>query len=168
MLLTYPHELLKNPVEKFDFEKHNAIIIAHNLAEAMLAYDGVGLAANQIGMNHNALAVRAEQIIVMFNPLVVDSSDDTSYIVEGCLSSPGLFINIKRPNTIRVRYSEPNGNIVTKQFSGLTSRIIQHEIDHLNGVDFSQRATRYHLEQARKKQKKLNLTPHEMLQRFAR
>ena len=127
-ILRWPNELLKTPVPKFDFEKHNAVVIANQLAEAMLEHEGIGLAANQIGLPFRAFAIMAEQIIVMFNPILVDASEESSYIVEGCLSSPNLFLNVKRPNSIRVRWAQPNGEVETREFGGITARVIQHEL----------------------------------------
>jgi peptide deformylase len=75
---------------------------------------------------------------------------------EGCLSHPGLFVKIKRPRRIKVRYTEPNGHTTTRVFDGITARVFQHELDHLNGVNYQQRANKLHLEQARKKKKKAN------------
>ena len=87
----------------------------------------------------------------MFNPKIVDMSNETDYMVEGCLSFPGLLVKVKRARKIKVRFTFPNSQIVTKKFEGLSSRVIQHEIDHLNGITFKDRATRYHLEKALKK-----------------
>jgi peptide deformylase len=77
----------------------------------------------------------------MFNPNIVDYSELMVKLEEGCLSFPGLHLKIKRPENIRMRYDEPNGNRVTKSFSGLTARIIQHEYDHLHGLLFYTRGS---------------------------
>ena len=147
--------ILKQPIENFDFSNPptDPIQLAHDLAETMLDKGGIGLAANQIGLPYRAFAIKAEQIIVCFNPKIVDVSNETIYLEEGCLSYPNLFVKVKRPIRIKVRYTEPNGNVLTKIFDGLTSRVFQHELDHLDGVVHTDRATRYHLEQARKNAK---------------
>jgi peptide deformylase len=88
----------------------------------------------------------------------VDYSEETIYLEEGCLSYPNLYIKVKRPSTIKIRYTEPNGNTLTTKFSGLTARAVLHEFDHMEGITYMQRANRIHLEQA-KKNKKLGKLP---------
>lgn len=150
------HPILKTELEKFDFQNPptDPIQLAHDLAETMIAKGGIGLAANQVGLPYRVFAIMSEKIIVCFNPILLDVSEDTIYLEEGCLSYPNLFVKVKRPLSIRVRYTEPNGNVVTTKFSGMTSRVFQHELDHLNGIVHIKRANRMHLEQARKNAKK--------------
>ena len=73
---------------------------------------------------------------------------------EGCLSFPGLIVKVKRPQHIRVRFQTPNGDTITKQFTGMSARVFQHEIDHLNGVLYFNRANRYHRDVAMLKWKR--------------
>lgn len=147
--------ILKQSVVPFDFSNPptDPIQLAHDLAETMIENNGLGLSANQMGLPYRAFAIKAEKIIVCFNPRIVDYSEETIYLEEGCLSYPNLYIKVKRPRKIKIRYTEPNGNVVTKQFDGLTARVIQHEYDHMEGITYMQRANRIHLEQAKKKQK---------------
>jgi peptide deformylase len=146
-------EVLKSPVPKFDFAipPIDPVEFAHILAEHMLKYNGMGLAANQLGLPYRVFAIKASSIIVCYNPFIVDESADKIYLDEGCLSYPGLMIKVKRPKVIKLRYTEPNGNTVTKVFDGLTARIAQHEFDHLQGINFTKRASKIHVEQARNK-----------------
>ena len=147
--------LLYEEMEKFDFANPptDPIKLATDLADTMLANNGLGLAANQIGLPYRAFAMKSEQIIVCFNPLIVDTSSENILLEEGCLSFPGLFIKVKRPKSIKVRYTQPNGEIVNKMFGGITARIFQHELAHLNGFTMLNEATRFHIEQARKDKK---------------
>ena len=149
--------ILKHPLDKFDFQNPpmDPIELAHVLAETMIRENGLGLSANQIGLPYRVFAIKAEQIIVCYNPIIVDSSEEQIYLEEGCLSFPLLFVKVKRPKTVKVRYTEPNGNIVTKVFDGLTARVFQHELDHLNGIVYTSRANGLHLEQAKKKLKQI-------------
>lgn len=149
--------ILKQPLEKFDFTNPpvDPIELAHDLAETMIANNGLGLSANQMGLPYRAFAMKAEKIIVCFNPIIVDMSTETVTLEEGCLSFPLLFVKVKRPKKIKVRYTEPNGNVVTKVFDGMTARVFQHELSHLNGLTFMQEASRIHIEQAKNKLKKL-------------
>jgi peptide deformylase len=150
--------ILRDEMEKFDFDNppEDPIRIAHILAQNVIHYDGLGLAAPQLGMPYRAFVIKAKPMLVCFNPSIVDVSDDMIYMEEGCLTYPNLIIKIKRPQVIRCRYTEPNGNIVTKQFQDLTARIFQHELDHLDGILFMDRSNDIHLEQAKKRRIKLN------------
>lgn len=147
--------ILRQPVEQFDFSNPptDPIQLAHDLAETMIANNGLGLSANQAGLPYRAFAVMAEKIIVLFNPKIVDYSEETLYMEEGCLSYPNLFIKVKRPKAIKIRYTEPNGNTITTTFGGLTARVIQHEYDHMEGITYTQRANRIHVDQAKKRLK---------------
>ena len=155
-LLDCNDPLLKEELPAFDFVNPptDPIALAHDLAQTMIQHNGLGLAANQIGLPYRAFAITGEQIIVCFNPKIVDFSTEKVYLEEGCLSFPGLFVKVKRPRSVRVRYTEPNGNVVTKTFEGMTARVFQHELDHLDGIRHTDRANRLHLEQARKRAKK--------------
>ena len=74
-------------------------------------------------------------------------------MIEGCLSFPGLFVKVKRPETIELYWETEEGTGCDEKFDGITSRILQHEIDHLNGITFLKRANRFHLQQAQKQLK---------------
>lgn len=149
--------ILREVMPIFDFSNpsmHPAEV-AHTLAQTCIDKNGLGLSANQIGLRVRACIIKAEEMLCMFNPTIVDFSTEVeSYQEEGCLSFPNLFVKVKRPDIIRVRYTLPNGETVTKRYVGMTSKIIQHEVDHLNGILFIDRAHPMHLEQARAKKKK--------------
>jgi peptide deformylase len=100
--------------------------------------------------------MRAENIIGVFNPKIVDASSEMVYLEEGCLSYPNLWVKIKRPKKIKVRFTNPDGQTETRVFDGMSARVFQHELDHLDGVLHVKRANKFHLEQARKLAKKLN------------
>ena len=153
----HPNPLIYQVMPKFDFNNPpvDPIELANDLAQTMLSENGMGLAANQAGLPYRAFAIKSEQIIVCFNPLVVDSSPEEVYLDEGCLSFPDLYLKVKRPATIKVRYTEPNGNVRTMTFSGMTARVFLHELDHLDGIAFQKRTNSLHLNQGRQKQKKL-------------
>ena len=150
--------ILRTPLTKFDFENPatDPIELAHTLAQAVITYDGLGISANQLGLPHRVFAIKAQQIIVCYNPMIVDVSDETIYLEEGCLSFPNLYVKIKRPRSIKVRYTEPNGNVVTQKFDGMTARVFQHELDHLDGVVHLSRAHPIHVDKAKTRAKKLN------------
>lgn len=149
--------ILREKLEDFDFSNPGTdpVQLSRDLAETMIIQNGLGLAANQIGERHRAFAMKAEQIIVCFNPKIVDASEETVLLEEGCLSYPGLLVKIKRPKKIRVRYTMPNGEVETRVFDGLTARVFQHELDHLDGICHINRANAIHKKQALAKWKKL-------------
>jgi peptide deformylase len=156
-ILGKDHPILKEEMPAFDFQNPimDPVELYINLAETMRENEGMGLSANQIGVRTRAFVMRAEEIIGVFNPRVVDISSETVMLEEGCLSYPNLFVKIKRPKSIKVRFTTPDGETSTKTFTGMTARVFLHELDHLNGIAHTSRANRYHLEQAKKLLKKL-------------
>lgn len=150
-------DTLFQELPKFDFSNPpvDPIQLSKDLAETMLANNGVGLSANQVGLPYRVFVIKSNPIIACFNPYVVDDGEEELSLEEGCLSYPDLFIKIKRKKTIKVRYTEPSGQTNTRVFDGLTARIFLHEYDHLNGVNFIDRATPLHKEMAFKKRKKI-------------
>jgi len=150
-------QILRQKCEPFDFENPpvDPIEFAKDLVKTMYEKNGIGLAANQVGFPYRVFALRAHpENFVCFNPKIVNSSPQMSYIIEGCLTYPGLGVKIKRPDEVRVRFAMPNGDVRTETFRGLTAHAFQHEMDHLDGVIFYTKATAYHREQAFKNWKK--------------
>jgi peptide deformylase len=121
----------------------------------MYEWNGLGLAANQVGVPYRVFAMRGQpQNFVCFNPRIVLPSSEQIILDEGCLSFPGLVVKVKRPRHIRVRFDTPNGDTRTETFIGMSARVFQHELDHLNGLLYFNKANRYHKEIALKKWKK--------------
>lgn len=154
-LIDQQEEVLHRPTGRFDFDapQEDPSQLATDLAETMIANKGLGLSANQVGKSYRVFVMTGDPIRAFFNPKLVDVSDEQVIMVEGCLSFPDLFVKVKRPATCRVRYTRPDGETVTEDFAGLSARIVQHEIDHLDGVTFMDRATPFHIEQAKRKLK---------------
>lgn len=148
--------MLTQTMLPFSFQEPptDPIQLAKDLAETMLSKNGIGLAANQVGLPYRVFVMKSNPIICCFNPRIVDVSEETIYLDEGCLTFPNYYVKVERPKRIRVRYTMPNGEVVTEIYDGITSRIFQHELDHLNGVLFTSRATLYHKEQAERRAKK--------------
>ena len=149
--------ILKEKLAEYDFNNPvlNPVELADTLAQNLLLHGGVGLAANQLGLNVRAFAIKANPLLVCINPRIVDVSEKQELLEEGCLTFPDLFLKIKRPLSIKVRFQYPNGETVTETYTGLTARVFQHELDHLNGVLFTERANKIHLEQARNKARRI-------------
>ncbi len=151
--------ILKQKTLRFDFEKpqRDPRELAEILATVMMEHHGVGLAAPQVGIPLSVFVVgdpmNKESIMAFFNPNIVDMSMKQEYYDEGCLSFPGLFVSIKRPTMIRLRFTDMNNETTTTKYTGFTARAIQHEYDHLEGTVFTTKATSYHLGKAKKAQK---------------
>jgi peptide deformylase len=168
-ILGKDHPILKEKMPAFDFKNPvvDPVELYNDLAETMRENEGMGLSANQIGVRTRAFVMRAEEIIGVFNPRVVDVSSETVILEEGCLSYPNLFVKVKRPKSIKVRFTTPDGETITKTFTGMTARVFLHELDHLDGIAHTSRANRYHLEQAKKLVKKLKKRPLGVLPTFS-
>ena len=108
--------------------------LAYSMIETMYHADGVGLSAVQIGILKQIIVVdNFGKPIVMINPLITEVSNETIEMEEGCLSCPGIFKSISRPEKINVKYRDLKGKPHFEIYDGLTARIIQHEILHLYG-----------------------------------
>lgn len=102
---------------------------------------GVGLAAPQVGENIRLIVFDCVNITYnamdsgfMFNPEIIEQSDESTVAKEGCLSFPRVFVDVKRNKTIKVKYIDIAGRGMVRSYSGLAARIVQHEIDHLDGI----------------------------------
>jgi peptide deformylase len=98
---------------------------------------GIGLAATQVGILHRLLVYRVEPeapVNALVNPVIEFSSDDEEWAEEGCLSLPAVHVEVERPVFVRVRAQDEHGDEVVIEASGLEARVIQHEVDHLDGV----------------------------------
>jgi peptide deformylase len=98
---------------------------------------GIGLAATQVGVMHRLLVYRVESagpIAALVNPVLEWSGEETEPMEEGCLSLPGVLVDVERPVHVRVRAQDERGEALLIEASGLEARVIQHEMDHLDGV----------------------------------
>ena len=111
---------------------------AKQLLITMQYYNGLGLAAPQVGINERIIAVTItnESPIVMFNPKILEFSQAKETVEEGCLSFPNILLQIQRYKEIKVSYYNQFGQLETRMFQDLNAKVIQHEIEHLNGTTF--------------------------------
>lgn len=122
------------PVDEFDGELREEISWMGQLMHDAL---GVGLAAPQVGISHRLFVYRVEPdspIVAVINPELEWTGDDTELGEEGCLSIPGIQVDVERPVHVRVGGLDANGDVVHIEAEGLEARVIQHEMDHLDGV----------------------------------
>lgn len=142
--------ILHTELDKFDFE--NPLIdpeeLSIQLVESMRKYEGIGLSANQVGLPHRVFVMEGEPAYACFNPRIVLEGTEKVTLEEGCLSFIGLNVKIKRPKVIKVRFQGPDGEVYTKTLTGLSARVFQHELDHLNGKVFYSRANTFHRDAA--------------------
>jgi peptide deformylase len=130
------------PVERFDDELR---VEAQRMDELMQAALGVGLAATQVGILHRLLVYRAypeDLTTALVNPVLEWVSDELEAAEEGCMSLPGIHVEVERPARVRVRARDTHGAEVLVEADGLEARVIQHEIDHLDGVLILDRISR--------------------------
>jgi peptide deformylase len=135
-------------IEQFDASLIDEV---RRMGELMHDAYGIGLAATQVGVMHRLLVYRTEMegaVAALVNPVVEWSSKETESAEEGCLSLPGVAVEVERPVHVRVRAQDERGAPITVEASGLEARVIQHEIDHLDGVLIVDRTSRDQRKQA--------------------
>jgi peptide deformylase len=130
------------PVDHFDGRLREEI---ERMGVLMADSIGIGLAAPQVGVSHRLLVYRVEPdspVQALVNPEVEWSSRDSEIMEEGCLSLPGVHVDVDRPLHVRVRAQDAEGQPILVEASGLEARVIQHEVDHLDGVLILDRTSR--------------------------
>ena len=156
-------QVLRKPPPIFDFDNppEDPKEIASKMSEAMDKFGGLGLSANQCGLPYRMFVMRTmregdEETTVesYFNPELVRVSQETDMMKEGCLSFPDIYLMIRRSKTIELKYQDADGETHQIMLEGLGARCVQHEMDHLNGIIFLQRASRLKIERALKARKK--------------
>jgi peptide deformylase len=157
-LVSTDDETYNSVLDKFDFNDPpiDPVELAKDLQDIMVEKNGLGLAANQVGLPYRVAVFNcAPEKLTMYNPSIVYYNEDYSVAEEGCLSHPGFFVKIRRPSTIRVRYQDETGEFKALTLSDLMARAVQHEVDHLNGIDFLERASKINIERAKARDKKM-------------
>jgi peptide deformylase len=123
------------------------------MQKTQATYSGLGLSANQVGIGFRMFVIGDG--IVCFNPKIVATHGEPIRKPEGCLSFPGLNLNVPRYESIDVEYYDENADLITTHFEGLTAQVYQHELDHMNGVVYTQHVKPVALQMARKRQAKI-------------
>ena len=146
--------ILLHECDEFDFDNPpcDPKELAQALHDKMLKSDGLGLSANQVGLPYRVFVMRTgEKPYAVFNPKVVDVSDKELIMKEGCLSFPLLYLSVKRPDSVRIRFQDETGEMRTEKFIGMTARIALHEFDHMLGKVYTQKATQFETQRALRK-----------------
>lgn len=151
-IVTVPDEVLRRKARKVTVFDANLQKLIDDMVETMRQAPGVGLAAPQVGISERLIVVEyaeddeeedaPKKLFVVANPEVVKASPETEKGIEGCLSIPGLVGEVERPLQVVIRGQNRRGQPLRIKAKGWLARIFQHEIDHLEGVLFTDRATR--------------------------
>ena len=136
------HQLFHHRIQScsYNLDRHH---LSRVLIDNMIHHEGIGISANQIGIWERAFAMVRDlennEVIVCFNPRIIKSYSEEVEMEEGCLSYPELFLKIKSPDKIVVKYEDEDKKTHKLKLQGLASRVFQHEYDHMEGIDFTQR-----------------------------
>jgi peptide deformylase len=151
--------ILTQEAEHWDFKNHvNAAVIEREMLDLMKASNAIGLAGNQVGLLRKVFVMRTAdgREFGCFNPWIMFGDNDKIDGEEGCLSFPNLWLKVARHNKITASYLDNTGKPCIIELEGIDARCFQHELDHLNGVTFTEYVSDLKLKMARKKQRKLN------------
>ena len=144
----------------FDFEKDGdkAEELANVLHKKMVEWDGAGLSANQVGLPYRVFVMGTKtEKIAFFNPNVVGVSREEIAMEEGCLSFPGFYLTLKRPAEVVLEWQNEKGETQTGKFQGVGARVVLHEYDHMEGINFTFHASHFKLKWELDKWKKRQL-----------
>ncbi|BAU63611.1 peptide deformylase [Stanieria sp. NIES-3757] len=137
--------VLRQPAKRIAKVDDGIRQLIKEMLQTMYSADGIGLAAPQVGVNKQLIVIDCEPDnpdnppLVLINPKITRFSSQQCNSDEGCLSIPGVYLEVTRPEAVEVSFKDEQGKPRKLQASGLLARVIQHEMDHLNGVMFVDR-----------------------------
>lgn len=152
-IMVHPYHTLYTVSTEFRFNEipmryRDLETFEHDMIHLMIHSNGIGLAANQIGITKRFFAIGHESFdvfkkpAIIYNPVLVNADEEQELAQEGCLSFPGLLLQVNRPRIIMVRYQNNKGEFLLSRLEGLEARCFQHELDHLNGITFNKKANK--------------------------
>ena len=153
-LLEPEHKLLLHPLPEItaETEPEDRKELLDNMVETMKHYGGIGLSANQCGIPIRMFVFGDnENYVPCFNPRIIEVSEKKIPIEEGCLTYPGLYVKIFRPDEVTATFEDENRELHEETFTGLMARVFLHEMDHMDGIDFTSRAGKMALDIAKRK-----------------
>jgi peptide deformylase len=156
-LVAEDNPILREVLPEFNFDNPpvNPNEFASTLVETCKINRGYGLSANQCGFKHRVFVMgTGDDYVAFYNPKIISQKGE-SHLAEGCLSFPLLGLHITRASIIDVEYQDFNGVIRQSTFSGISARCFQHELDHMNGIVYTQRVKPMALQSGLKKRNKL-------------
>ncbi len=146
-IVKFPDPILFEKMPDFDFSNPimDPVELEKSMLEIMYRHDGIGLAANQVGIRTRMFVMghkeNPEAGQAFFNPMIVANTDNIDELEEGCLSFPGIYVNIKRPKAIKARWQNSKGDWEEGEFDGYNCKCFLHEFDHLEGITFKDRTS---------------------------
>jgi peptide deformylase len=161
-LIKHPDPILKQSATPWQFETAEDFEVASRTEQEMLiimkASDGIGLAAQQVGLLKRVFVMRTQdgREFGVFNPVVLEVNNEKDLGDEGCLSFPDLWLKVERNKSLIAKYLDNTGQERIIQLEGIDARCFLHELDHLDGVCFTDGLSPLKLAMAIKKQRKLN------------
>lgn len=163
-LILAPSKILETPVDLFDYSLNDPLKISNSMIGLMYKHSGLGLSANQVGLNAQIFVMKTilnkqwGDTITVINPVITALSKESEAVIEGCLSYTGLLLKVKRPISCVVEFDsiDQNKNIirVETKFDDIDARIFLHEYDHLHGIQFVDRVSKLKLQLANTKKLK--------------
>jgi peptide deformylase len=156
-LMTEDHPMLRQKIPEYKGKLPTGMMthLIKRLKMTMKLYGGVGLSANQCGVFERVFVIGTDDFqLACVNPRIVEIEGQPEKNNEGCLSYPGLFLKIERPSVIIGEWLHENGELKRARLSGITAQCFQHELDHMNGVRFTEHVGTVALRMARQKQVK--------------
>ena len=159
MLLPMTDSSLSKIPEPVDLEKEDLKQLKADLLESMYHFGGIGLSANQVGIDKKFFVLGSELVTdeeenkfekSFFNPTLLTVSEEEESVKEGCLSYPGLWLMVKRPVQCTIKYYNSDGEEIVETYEGVSARVILHEYDHMLGMNFTQRVSKLKLERGLK------------------
>lgn len=158
-LITFPNDILREQMPDFDFE--NPIMdpkqIEKEMIELMVKERGIGLSGNQVGLKARVITIFPKDIslamgpFAMFNPILQAASDQLLEAIEGCLSFPKMLIPVKRSKIVVAEYLDSDGNNCVISLHDIDAKCFLHELDHLDGICFTDRVSQLKQSMAMKK-----------------
>ena len=164
-LISPEADILNKPLPEFKDEVlpegFTRTKIAEDLFVAMKQFGGIGLSANQVGLPYRMFVMGGHQDMedgkarACWNPEIIEFSEETILLSEGCLTYPLLFLQVSRPKTCKVKYTDNDGKEHIEDLDHMPSRVFQHEFDHMNGTDFTKLVSKFKLDRAKEKVRKI-------------
>jgi|TARA_Y100000389_G_C17391306_1_gene480035 peptide deformylase len=164
-LILAPDVMLENPVKHYDVGQLHPAPIALDMIDVMTKYHGLGISANQVGLDRQIFVMRCmlntqfKGNLVVINPIIKGLSEQRELGVEGCLSHPGLQLHVKRPISCVVEFETLTPDMrdvihLEAKFDDIDARVFLHEYDHLHGIQYIDRVSKLKLKMAEKKRNK--------------
>lgn len=143
-ILKYPNDFLRKKAKEVeDFKNPKLTRLVSGMLKAMEAEKGIGLAAPQVGLDLRICVAKVDNVsCVLINPKIKSTSRKKEIFEEGCLSFPGKFFPVERPVKVKIKARDLSGKKIKVKAEGLLSRVLQHEIDHLDGILVIDRAVK--------------------------